>query len=553
MYVRAFPMSIPSSRFPAVLRLIAGFVLASSLVAAERAHITILSTSDLHGHIYPLDYFRQTEADHGLARIATLIHAERRLAPDLLLIDSGDTIQGTPLAYHHARKNNAPVDPMMLVMNALRYDSMTVGNHEFNFGLPVLEKAQREANFPWLSANTYHVGTDEPAFAPYILKEIQGVRVGILGLTTPGIPKWENPENYAGLEFRETIQDARKWVRLLRDRELVDVVVIAMHMGLDYEPATGRGDVGDVLHENAALSIARDVPGIDLILMAHTHRDIPSLVINNVLLAQASKWGQRLVKAEIFLEQNSTDKRWQVVAKGSRSLSTAGVPADPAVLAATASYHEETQAWLSRVIGESPRTLSAQEASFHDTALLDLIHRVQLDVTGADVSLAANFNPSARIPAGEVTVRDIAALYIYENTLYVVELTGAQLKQALEHSARYFLPYEEGKSPRELIDPTIPGYNFDVAEGVSYEIDLRRSQGDRIRDLRFQGAPLAPDRKLRVAINNYRFNGGGEYTMLKGAPVLSRSSEEIRDLIISWVEKNRVIPAEPTNNWRILP
>lgn len=544
--------SLSFSRALLLVRLLAGFAAASSLFGAERAHITILSTTDLHGHIYPIDYFRQRESDDGLARIATLIHRERELAPDLLLIDSGDTIQGTPLAYHHARKNNAPINPMMLAMNRLRYDSMTIGNHEFNFGLAVLEKARREANFPWLSANTYRIGTEEPAFGTYIIKEVQGVRMGILGLTTPGIPKWENPENYAGLEFRETVGEARKWVRMLRELERVDLVVIAMHMGLDYELATGKGDVGDVLHENAALSIAREVPGIDLILMAHTHRDVPSLVINNVLLAQAAKWGQRLVKAEIFLERNESSDRWQVIGKSSRSLSVAGVPADPEILGATSSYHEETQAWLSREIGESPRALSAAEGSFQDTALLDLIHRVQLDVTGADVSLAANFNPSARIPAGAVTVRDIAALYIYENTLYTVELTGAQLKEALEHSARYFLPYEPGKSPRELADPTIPGYHFDVAEGVTYEIDLRRPHGDRIRDLRFQGAPLSPDRKLRVAINNYRFNGGGDYTMLKGAPVLYRSSEEIRDLIISWVEKNRLVPSEPSNNWRLV-
>lgn len=231
----------------------------------------------------------------------------------------------------------------------------------------------------------------------------------------------------------------------------------------------------------------------------------------------------------------------------------ADTPADPAVLALAERYHRETQEWLARTIGTCARPLEASTGHLQDSALLDLIHRVQLEAGPADVSLAANFNPRARIPAGPVTVRDIASLYIYENTLYVIEVTGAQLKAALEHSARYFLPYEPGKSPADLIDRSVPGYNFDIAEGVTYEIDLRRPYGDRIQNLAFQGAPLAPDRKLRLATNNYRYNGGGGYTMLKDAKVLARSSTEIRDLIIAWVERHGALPAEPTGNWRLLP
>ncbi|HEY5769384.1 MAG TPA: 5'-nucleotidase C-terminal domain-containing protein, partial [Terrimicrobium sp.] len=187
-----------------------------------------------------------------------------------------------------------------------------------------------------------------------------------------------------------------------------------------------------------------------------------------------------------------------------------------------------------------------------DTALLDLIQRVQLDASGADVSLAATFNPKARIAKGPVTVRDISSLYIYENTLVVLEISGSQLKEALEYSARFFRAYEPGKSATELIDRRIPGYNFDAAEGVDYEIDLARPQGDRIQNLTFRGKRLDPSRKLKLAVNNYRHNGGGGYTMLKDAPVLSKSSEEIRELIIAWVEKHRAIPTEATKNWKIV-
>jgi 2',3'-cyclic-nucleotide 2'-phosphodiesterase/3'-nucleotidase len=182
-----------------------------------------------------------------------------------------------------------------------------------------------------------------------------------------------------------------------------------------------------------------------------------------------------------------------------------------------------------------------------------LIQRVQLEAGHADVSMAASFNPQARLPKGPVTVRDIAGLYVYENTLVVIEVTGQQLKEALEHSAKYFRAYEPNKPVADLVDEKIPGFNFDIAEGVSYDLDISRPVGQRIQNLRFHAQPLSPSQKLRLAVNNYRINGGGGYTMYKNAPVVYRSSAQIRDLIIDWVERHKQIPAEPTNNWRILP
>ena len=536
------------------LRSVALWAALAALVAAaaDRARVTLLCTTDLHGHIYPFDYYTGKPAELGVAKVATLVERARREFPHLLLLDCGDTIQGTPLVYYHNRKDNSPVDPMMLVMNELRYDSMTVGNHEYNFGLAVLGKARREAKFPWLSANTYRVGTEDTAYEPYIVKEVDGVRIGILGLTTPGIPAWENRENYAGLEFRDPVDEAAKWVLILRGREHVDAVVVAMHMGLEEDLGTGKGKIGDVPHENAALAIARRVPGIDLILMGHTHRDVPSLVVGGVLLAQAGRWGDHLVEADLYFSRDGSGG-WTLIGKAAQSLPVGkDTPADPRILALAEPYHKEALAWLDRPIGTSDRVIEAGN-SLRDSAMLDLIQRAQLEAGHADVSLASSFNPHARIPAGPVTVRDIAGLYVYENTLYVIEVTGAQLRAALEHSARYFLPYEAGKSPEELIDPNVRSYNFDVAEGVTYEIDITRPVGERIRNLCFKEAPLDPGAKLRLALNNYRFNGGGGYTMFKDATVLSHSSEEIRDLIIDWVERHHAIPAEPIGNWRLLP
>jgi 2',3'-cyclic-nucleotide 2'-phosphodiesterase / 3'-nucleotidase len=536
----------------ATLVIILTLVVVGRSFAPERVQITILGTTDLHGNLNPIDYYTNKSDNRGLAKVATLIKRVRKEQPNVVLIDSGDTIQGSPLESFHSRKNNQPPDPMMLVMSSLNYDSMTVGNHEYNFGLKVLEKARGEANFPWLSANTYETATKKPHYKPYIIKEVAGVKIGIIGLTTPGIPNWDNPPNYAGLEFHEPVSEARKWVPIVREQEKADIVVIAMHMGLGEDLRTGEVSPGQVAHENEAISIAKEVPGVDVIFMGHTHREVPSLYLNGVLLTQANHWGRHLARADFYLQKSGAG--WHVYAKSARTIATDDrVDPDPEVVKLVEPYDRETQGWLSRVIGESPEELTAREARFRDTAILDLIQKVQLEAGKADVSMVASFNSEARIAKGPVSVRDIAGLYVYENTLAVLEVTGQQLKSALEHSAKYYKPYVAGKPLSELIDEKIPAYNFDIAEGVTYDLDVSKPIGQRIQNLRFRGQPLAPTKKLRLATNNYRVNGGGGYTMYKDAPVVYRSGEEIRELIIDWVERNKTIPTTPNNNWRILP
>ena len=540
--------------------------------APSRAHIVILSTTDMHGRIFPIDYYTNKYDNVGIAKVGTLVREARKNDPDLLLIDSGDTIQGTPLEYIHNRHNNAPPDPMMLAMNELRYDAMAVGNHEYNFGLKVLEKARGEAKFPWMSANTYERVPDKTHYQPYIVKEVQGVRIGILGLTTPGIPNWENTQNYEGLDFRETVSEANKWVKVLRDTEKADLVVIAMHMGLEEDLRTGIPSPSQVPNENAAMAIARQVPGVDVILMGHTHRDVPSLFVTNticvdgtaaaqgppcyssgnVLLTQANRWASHIARVDLYLEKTEGGT-FKVLAKSSRTIPvTEKTEIDPEIAKLGEPYHRETQEWLARTIGQSAEDLTSQGCRFRDTAIIDLIQRVQLEAGKADVSMAACFNPEARITKGPVTVGDIAALYEYENTLVTLELTGQQLKDALEHSAKYFREYQPGKSANDLVDTRIPGYNFDMAEGVTYDLDLTKPFGQRIENLKFKGQPLSPTQKLRVVTNNYRVNGGGNYTMFKNAPVVYRSSAEVRELIIDWVERNKTVPIKASDNWRIV-
>src|SRR6185437_11832968 len=344
----------------------------------------------------------------------------------------------------------------------------------------------------------------------------------------------------------------RSWVPILREKEKVDVVVIAMHMGLEEDLRTGEMSPGQVLHENEAIAIANEVPGVDVIFMGHTHSDVPSLYINGVLLTQANYWGRHLARADLYLQKAGSG--WRMYAKSARTIpSDDRVEPDPDVVKLAEPYDRETQGWLARVIGQSSEELTARDARFRDTAILDLIQKVQLEAGKADVSMVASFNSDARIAKGPVTVRDIAGLYVYENTLAVLEVTGQQLKDALEHSAKYFRAYEPGKTPAELVDEKIPAYNFDIAEGVTYTLNIAKPFGERIENLQFQGKLLAPAQKLRLVTNNYRVNGGGGYTMYKDAPVVYRSSVEIRELIIDWVERHKTIPTEPDNNWKIVP
>jgi 2',3'-cyclic-nucleotide 2'-phosphodiesterase / 3'-nucleotidase len=535
-----------------ILVLLLAIVFVARSFVPERVQITILGTTDLHGNINPIDYYTDKPDNRGLAKVATLIKRVRKEQPNTLLIDSGDTIQGSPLESFHSRKNNVRTDPMMLVMNSLNYDAMAVGNHEYNFGLKVLEKARGEAKFPWLSGNTYDKATQRTHYKPYIVKDVAGVKIGILGLTTPGIPYWDNPPNYAGLEFHEPVAEARKWVTTLRTQEKVDVVVIAMHMGLGEDLRTGEPSPGQIPHENEAISIAKEVPGVDVIFMGHTHRDVPSLYINGVLLTQANHWGRHLARVDLYLQKQPSG--WRVYAKSARTMPADDrVEPDPEVVKLAEPYDRQTQEWLGRVVSESPEELTAEDARFRDTAILDLVQKVQLEAGKADVSMVASFNQNARIDKGPVRVRDIAELYVYENTLVVLEVTGQQLKDALEHSAKYYTDYQPGKTPRELINDKIPAYNFDIAEGVTYQLDISKPIGSRIQNLRFKGQPLSLTRKLRLATNNYRVNGGGGYTMYKNAPVVYRSSEEIRELMVDWLERHKTIPTKPNNNWSIIP
>ncbi len=524
------------------------------LRALERTRITVLATTDSHAHVYPVDYFTNRPSQDGLAKIQTLVLQARKTDPELLLLDCGDTIQGTPLGYHQKRFSPALTDPTITAMNHMGYVAMTVGNHEFNFGREVMAKAAADAKFPWLAANIVRKADGQPAFTPYLIKEVKGVRIAILGITTPGMPYWEPAERIADLDFLNPIETAARYVPLLRERERADVVVLAAHMGFEEDLSAPPPPPGIIPFESTCIAIANTVPGIDVLFMGHTHRNNPAVVINNTLITQAGRWADRLAQAEVYLERAEAGQPWRVIARGATTVAPSEkTEPDAAVLELIKPYHDATQAWLDKAIGTCATTLTGEKAREEDTAILDLVHRAQLEAGRAEISFAASFNPGARITGGQVTVRNVYSLYTYENTLAVIEITGRQVKEALEHSAKYYLPFEPGKTVAEHANPRAPGYNFDTVEGVEYEIDLRRPVGDRIVRLTRNGQPLDLEAKYRVALNSYRKNGGGGYKMFRDAAQIGTDSREIRELILEWVERHGEVPAAPTGNWRFTP
>ncbi|WP_329211271.1 bifunctional metallophosphatase/5'-nucleotidase [Streptomyces sp. NBC_01708] len=551
----------------------------------KRYSFTVMGTTDLHGNVFNWDYFTDKEFDDsahndvGLAKISTLVDQirEERGRRNTLLIDAGDTIQGTQLSYYYAKidpitAKRGPVHPMAQAMNKIGYDAAALGNHEFNYGIPVLRKFEEQCDFPLLGANALDAKTLRPAFAPYVIKRVRtphgrDVRVAVLGLTNPGIAIWDKANVGGKMVFPGLEEQAAKWVPKLRSMG-ADVVIVSAHSG-----SSGTSSYGDQLPyiENAAGLVAEQVPGIDAILVGHAHSEIPEYFVTNkktgkkVVLSEPLKWGQRLTLFDFDLVWEKG--RWVVEKVGASVLNSNTVAEDPRITSLLGDEHTKVVAYVNQVIGTSVAAMSTAEAPWKDEPVIDLINLVQAEtvkeaLAGGEyaelpvLSQAACFSRTASIPAGEVTIKDAAGLYPFENTLEARLLTGAQLKDYLEYSARYYVRTAAG-APVETSKLTnaesIPDYNYDVVSGVTYDIDIAQPVGSRIVGLSFEGAPVDPAAQFVFAVNNYRASGGGNFPHVPGAKQLWANSDEIRNTIIGWVQaKGSVDPAEFASvDWRL--
>ncbi|WP_435255771.1 5'-nucleotidase C-terminal domain-containing protein [Streptomyces althioticus] len=551
----------------------------------KRYALTVMGTTDLHGHVFNWDYYKDAEYQdtdgnaQGLARVSTLVNRirEERGRDNTLLLDAGDTIQGTPLTYYYAKVDpitaeGGPVHPMAQAMNAIGYDAVALGNHEFNYGIETLRKFEEQCDFPLLGANAVDAKTLKPAFPPYFIKKfhVKGappVKVAVLGLTNPGIAIWDKAYVQGKLTFPGLEEQAAKWVPKLHSMG-ADVVVVSAHSG-----TSGTSSYGDQLPhvENAAANVARQVPGIDAILVGHAHAEIAELRVTNektgkeVVLSEPLCYAERLTLFDV--ELTFERGRWQVESVKASLRDAATVEDDPRITRLLGDEHAQVVAYVNQVVGTATETLTTVEARYKDAPIIDLISKVQEDVVrealaGTEyaslpvLSQASPFSRTSEIPAGDVTIRDLSSLYVYDNTLVAKLLTGAQVRAYLEFSAEYFTQTAAG-TPVDVDKLTNangrPDYNYDYVSGVTYDIDIAQPAGSRIKNLAFDGAPVDDAQQFVFAVNNYRANGGGAFPHVASAPELWAESTEIRTRIAEWATAKGVLDPKDfaSEDWRL--
>ncbi len=595
---------------------------------ADANTLTVLSTTDTHGHVYDWDYYTAqvpqpkngVGQDVGLARLSTAIQQIRadRGADSVLLYDSGDTIQGTPLTYLAAMQpekleatSGSDIHPMAQAFNDLGYNAGSLGNHEFNYGLDTLRAYENDLDMPLLGANVIDDATGEPAFTPYVLNHAtvagHDVTVGVLGLVTPGVRIWDKANVSGTLTFEDPTKVALKYVPEMKAKG-ADIVIIATH--------TGHGDAQDwepsELQENTAQFLTTMVDGVDIVLGGHTHQDVPGTVTHSpdgspVLYTQSWMWAQVLsdIKIPLTFSGDGTDAtvgiEWPTKADASydddaiaswvskdyaRDLTDDALLANDRILQLD---HQATLDYVDTKVATATEDMSGADSRWKDTPIMDFVGKVMTNVVSADIAdgkgltdafqesdrdlpVIAQVSPFSRdafFPKGDVTIKDMAGLYIYENTLMASRITGAQMRDYLEYSAMYFCQTEVGAvfdpetctgAPRPSLtrgaDSTsgIPDYNYDALTGVDYLIDVSQPVGSRIENLTYQGEPVADDDQFILAINNYRQSGGGDYVSYVGdMPLVYDAQKEIRQEMIEYAQGTGVIdPADFfVDNWRI--
>ena len=563
----------------------------------KRVRLTVLGTTDLHGNVFNWDYYKNTAFSDkagdqiGIAKVTTLIRGVRqdRKGEPILTLDAGDTIQGTPLAYYYARVKPIGPDvmhPMANAMNLVGYDAAALGNHEFNYGIDTLRTFESQLNFPLLGANAVDPATKRPVFPPYIIKKFKvgdgrTLKVGVLGLTNPGIAIWDKANVEGKMEFPGLVEQAKKFVPILKEKGC-DLVVVSAHSGADTSSS-----YGDALPypENAASLVAAQVPHIDAILVGHAHKEIDQRFVRNektgqqVLICEPYYWGMRLAVMDFVVQEvygKYGKQKWVLVASGSQLLNSNTAAEDPKVAAAVRDQHDTVVDYVNSVIGTSKEELLAARAVVEDVPIIDFVNYVQADavkqdLSGADaalpvLSIAAPFNRQASFPAGDVTLRDVAGLYIYDNTLLGVKVTGKDVKDYLEYSARYFKACTKTTATMDeltnAVTPTAPNgtpdYNYDAVAGLdaplTYDIDLAQPVGSRIVNLAYAGVAVTDAQEFAMAVNNYRQSGGGGFPAVSTAPVIYNRQNEIRQLLIDWVTANGTIdPAQFASvDWKLV-
>jgi 2',3'-cyclic-nucleotide 2'-phosphodiesterase (5'-nucleotidase family) len=498
-----------------------------------------------------------------------------------MLLSAGDSIQGTILSYYYNFIENDVVNPIPALYSKMGYEAWTIGNHEVEQGWEVLLKVANEmsdAGIAVLGANDVNdKDNSKPNFLPYYIKEVDGVRIGILGLTTPGMPMWLSAETREGQDFLDMVEVSKKYITILRDVEKVDVLIGLFHSGMNSAYDLAKSEAAGVPPANGSMMVAEAIgagpSGIDAIITGHSHaviddaqntefRDGTSNMINGVKFLQAKNWGEKLGHLKISIRGKKDV--WNIDNISVYTYPMADVEEDPEILDYMASYIDGGKDYSATVVGTATADLLSDRSLFEESAIVDLIQDTQLYFSKADISIAAAFNPNQFIAAGDITVGTVAGIYIYENFLNAVELTGKQIKDYLEFSSKFFnVITPENVDTTPLVNPDIRSYNYDMAQGFNYDLDITKEPGNRIVNMtNLDGSPFDMNKTYSVTLNSYRYNGGGSH--LPEAGVMDKgilttkttyaSSDAMRDLMIEYLKVVKTWgPENVVKNWKLIP
>lgn len=536
----------------------------TTLMAKSPKTVTlrIVETSDVHGAFFPYNFTERRDMSGTMARVSSYLKRQRKeMGNRLILLENGDILQGQPTCYYTNFVATDKPNIAAEVVNYMKYDAQTFGNHDVEVGHKVYDKWIKELNCPVVGANIIDLKSGKPYVEPYVIIEREGVRVAILGMLTPAIPNWLHQSLWSGMRFEEMVSCTKRWVKILREQEKADVVIGLFHSGWD------GGIVTDEYDEDATQKVAEQVEGLDVIFFGHDHRE-RNTTVKNVLCLDPSCNAQKVAVATIQVRNG------KVTSKKGELIDVTKEPLDEDFMRHFQPRIDEVKAFVERKIGVFNENMLSRDAFFGPAAFVDLIHQLQLEHTGADVSFTAPLTFNSEIKAGPVYQSDMFKLYRFENGIYVVRMTGKEIRNFLEMSYDQWV--NTMTSPDDhimLLAPKVAGdnqrenfknftFNFDSAAGIDYVVDVTKPDGQKVHILQFSdGRPFDENAWYRVAMNSYRGNGGGEL-LVRGAgiPLDSipqrieyQSERDQRHYLTEMIEREGSITPKSLNNWRFIP
>jgi len=553
-------------------------VFLASCEAPETKEISILETTDLHGVILPWDFIENRELDASLAVTAGYVRELRRSKDAVFLLDNGDNLQGQPIVYYYNFIDTISPHILSEAMNWMEYDACTAGNHDIEAGHSVYDRLVGELECPLLAANAVDIETGSPYFEPYVIIEKENIKVAVLGMVTPSVPTWLPEELYSGIEFRDMVETAELWMPEIK-KQKPDIIVGLFHSGWNTENENYKSE--DSFYDDGTSAVAWKVEGFDIIFCGHDHNPTNEKFVNSkgdtLLILNGGSRSEFIARADITVTSKGLFERTVKTMSGELIRVDQFEP-DPDFTANFEEHKKTVKEYVSREIGYMAETITSRDSYFGSSAFTDMIHSIQLDITGADISFAAPLSFDVNIPKGPVTVGDMFKLYRYENMLYTMSLTGEEILSYLEYSYSrwfntmagpddYLLKYRTDNNGNPVLTNgrawlSSPSYNFDSAAGIEYTVDVSKTEGNRINIGSFtDGRPFELQKEYKVAINSYRGSGGGGH-LTSGAGIeqeklrarlIKSTDRDLRYYMLKTIEEKKSISPEPENNWKIIP